>query len=80
MDRQGTDQNWYFTFRSSENFDKYVVLYGDFNETRIMMFKEFGHTWCMQYREDKGKEFVEKLLMKELKFPGTGKSNKGIKK
>ena len=59
------EQYWYFTFMQKQSGlnDKYVKIYGTFNQARLKMFKKFGSEWFSQYNE---KEFMGKPYFRYL--------------
>lgn len=42
---------WAFTFgHGQKHFNKYVKIYGTYNEARNAMVLRFNNTWSMQYK------------------------------
>jgi hypothetical protein len=61
-------RNWCFTFGCGHAHpNKYVKIYGSFQETRDEMFRRWGKAWCMQYTEKDLEGAKERWGITELK-------------
>lgn len=66
------EQNYYFTFmlRQEELKDKYVKVFGTYNEARAKMVNNFGIEWAFQYTEKEFLPQIEMFGLTELKIEG----------
>lgn len=69
MEDEINRQPWFFTFGTGQEIlaNKYVRIWGTFEEARSYMFESFGAKWAFQYGEKEFEPIRKRYGLTELK-------------